>query len=144
MRKKSGFTLIELLVTLTIVGILVTIATFGLRQAQQSARDGKRKADLEEIATGLELYRAECNRYPSNLGSSLSGSGSPATCTGSYISTVPTDPQAPTRTYSYAPNGTGTIFSLCAALEQAPNPAVSTTGCGSCGSSSCNWKITRP
>lgn len=139
-----GFTLIELLITLMIIGIMVTIATFGLRQAQESARDGKRKADLEEIATGLELYRAECNRYPSSLGTSLSGSGSPATCTGTYISSIPVDPQSPSRRYYYAANPAGTSFGLCAALEQAPNPSVPTTGCGSCGGSACNWRILRP
>ncbi|OGM33067.1 hypothetical protein A2803_03035 [Candidatus Woesebacteria bacterium RIFCSPHIGHO2_01_FULL_44_21] len=139
----KGFTLIELLITIMIIGILVTIATFGLRQAQSSARDGKRKADLEEIAIGLELYRSECNRYPAALGASLVGSAPPATCTGTYITDVPTDPSPP-RAYAYSTNGPGTSIILCAALEQAPNPAVSTTGCGSCGGSACNWRIARP
>ncbi len=139
---RKGFTLIELLVTMMIIGVLVSITTFGVRQAQQSTRDSRRKADLEDIALGLELYRAECNRYPATLGTSLTGGGSPATCTGSYIAGVPVDPQ-PSRSYAYSTNGPGTIVTLCAALEQPPNPAVSTSGCGSCGTA-CNWRITRP
>lgn len=138
----KGFTLIELLVTIMIIGILVTIATFGLRQAQQSARDGKRKADLEEIAIGLELYRSDCGSYPASLGSSLVGGGSPATCAGTYITSVPSDPRPPRR-YAYTRLSSGS-FVICASLEQAPNPAVDTTNCGSCGGSGCNWKVARP
>lgn len=139
---RKGFTLIELLVTIMIIGILVTIATFGLRQAQQSARDGKRKADLEEIAIGLELYRSDCGGYPNALGGSLSGSPPPVTCTGTYITTVPVDPSPP-RNYAYTRPNPGN-FIICASLEQAPNPAVDTGGCGACGGSGCNWRVARP
>ena len=51
---KSGFTLIELLVTMMIIGVLVSITTFGVRQAQQSTRDSRRKADLVEFAKVLK------------------------------------------------------------------------------------------
>ena len=141
---RKGFTLIELLVTIMIIGILVTIATFGVRQAQESARDGKRKTDLENIAVALELYRAECNRYPNSIsfGGNLSGGGSPSSCTGAYMNNIPVDPQNPSRRYSYSTSG-GATFVLCAALEQSPNPSVSTSGCGSCGQS-CNWRVSRP
>lgn len=145
MRTKKGFTLIELLVTIMIIGILVAIATFGVRQAQQSARDARRKADLEDIALGLELYRAECNSYPDSIsfGGSLTGSGNPTACTGTYIATIPQDPSPP-RTYSYSRINPGSIV-LCANLEQDPNPPGSTTNCGSCGGSgSCDWRIARP
>lgn len=142
MKNKVGFTLIEVLVTIMIIGILSTIVTFAVRQAQQSARDGKRKSDLETIAAGLELYRAECNRYPATAGfltsGTLSGSTPPSTCTGTYITNVPTDPQ-PSQSYYYVPNGSGSSYALCARLETGGS---SVSGCGSC--SNCNYKITRP
>lgn len=145
MRNKSAFTLIELLVVVMIIGILVTLVTFGLRQAQESARDSKRRADLETIAAGLELYRAECNRYPASVsfGGSLSGGGTPATCSGTYITAIPLDPLPTARSYSYVPNVPGSSYVLCASLEQPPNPAMSTIGCGSCGTA-CNYRISRP
>jgi len=144
MTNKSAFTLIELLVVIMIIGILVTIATFGVREAQQSARDGKRKADLEQISAGLALYRSECNQYPGSIsfGGDLTGGGSPPVCSGTYINNIPTDPR-PGRDYFYS--ASGSTFSLCAKLEQDPNPPVDTSGCGGptdCGTAgACNWKV---
>src|SRR5690606_18897446 len=112
----------------------VTLVIFGLRQAQESARDGKRKNDLETIASALELYRSECNRYPTSAGfltsGTLSGSGSPSTCTGVYLSNVPQDPQYSAKRYSYTPSGNGSSYVLCASLEQG---GANVSGCGSCG-----------
>lgn len=145
----SAFTLIELLVTIMIIGILVTLVTFGVRQAQESARDGRRRADLENIAAVLELYRAECNRYPGSLtyGGALTGDNFIPTCSSSnvYVSAVPADPQTSSRTYSYVPNGTRSSYVLCASLEQGTGTV---SGCGACavGGSGvqCNYRITRP
>ena len=64
MRIKKGFTLIELLVVISIIGILIAVSIFGLSGARESARDARRKSDLELIRSGLELYRADCNAYP--------------------------------------------------------------------------------
>ena len=135
----KGFTLIELLITIMIIGILVTIATFGLRQAQSSARDGKRKADLENISIGLELYRSDCNSYPDSLNRLANGSD----CKGEvYISTLPVDPLPP-RVYTYTRVSPGSVV-LCASLEQLPNPPVPTTNCGTCNGSGCNWRVSWP
>jgi type II secretion system protein G len=141
---RKGFTLVELLVVVAIISLLAAISLFALQGARQSARDTKRKSDLEIIRSGLELYRADCNNYPASItyGSSLTGSGSPITCLASnvYISKVPSDPSSG-RNYSYVRSGT--TYTLCASLEQAPNPSMSTSGCGSCGVS-CNYKVTGP
>lgn len=149
-RTKLGFTLVELLITIAIIGLLVTIASFGLRQAQASARDGKRQSDLETIAAGLEIYRAECNRYPAGIsfGGSLNGSGTPAsTCAVSnvYIATIPNDPLATARRYAYVPNSSGSTYVLCTSLEQGTG-SVSGCGIGSpCGAGvNCNYRISRP
>lgn len=144
---RSAFTLIELLVVISIIGILIALSIFGLQGARQSARDSRRKADLELIRSGLEIYKSDCTRYPSPASGNLipnplMGTGTSSTClsTNTYISLTPTDP-VPPRTYFYS--SSGTTYVLCAALEQAPNPAVGTSGCGSCGVT-CNYKVTNP
>lgn len=54
MRRHTGFTLIELLITITIMVILIVLSVISLRSTQASARDEKRKTDVEAIARGLE------------------------------------------------------------------------------------------
>lgn len=143
---KKAFTLIELLVVISIIGILIGLSIFGLQGARKASRDAKRKADLELIRSGLEIYKADCNGYPVSLswGGSLVGSGTPTTCaTGNtYISSIPTDPIDPTNRYSYS-RLTTTTYLLCAALEQPPSPAMDVSGCGGCGIT-CNYKVTNP
>lgn len=142
MRIRKGFTLIELLVVISIIGILAGLSVFGLQGARASARDAKRKTDLEQIRSGLEIYKADCDHYPTSLSTSLLGSPPPTSCSTSntYISSVPKDQLDPTRLYSYS--STGTTYTLCASLEQT---AAAVSGCGSCGSTvTCNYKVTNP
>lgn len=142
----KGFTLIELLVVVSIIGILVAVSIFGLAGARESSRDARRKADLELIRQGLELYKADCNIYPATTtivaGSTLIGTNTSGSCltTNTYISEVPADPVGASRTYKYTQTGTGTGYTLCAALENDPGTV---TGCGSC-TVSCNYKTTNP
>lgn len=143
-RITSGFTLIELLVVISIVGILMALSLFGISNAREAARDSKRKADLELIRSGLEIYRSDCNDYPASLGTSLSGDGTPAACatTNTYISAVPKDPLDPNRRYPYS-RPTTITYILCASLENPPSPAMGVGGCGSCGTT-CNYKVVNP
>lgn len=141
----NGFTLIELLVVISIIGILLAVSVFGLMGARQASRDAKRKADLESIRSGLEIYKADCDGYPTSLGTSLLGSPPPTTCSSSntYIASVPKDPMDPAQTYAYS-NPTTSTYVLCALLERAPSPVMDTTGCGSCTAAACNYKVTNP
>ena len=145
----KAFTLIELLVVISIIGVLVAVSIFGLSGARESARDARRKSDLELIKGGLEIYKADCNAYPATqtaVGANLVGTTPPTSCaaTNTYITGYPADPIPATRSYKYVVSGT-TSYSLCAFLENAPSPAMDVTGCGACGTAgNCNYKITNP
>ncbi len=145
---KLGFTLIELLVVISIIGILVAVSVFGLQGARETSRDSRRKADLEQIRSGIEIYKSDCNVYPGALtaGSQLKGDGSVPACSSNntYITAVPDDPTSPGRNYLYYSNGT--IYEICASLEQVQSGGTELCGGSStCGSGApCNYKVINP
>lgn len=132
---KRGFTLIELLVVISIIGILMGFLLVAYQGTRQSARDGKRKADLEQIRNALEMCRSDKNSYPCGTNPQ---SGCTIDCS-NYLPVVPKDPLDPTYLYPYS--GTATTYTLCAYLE---NGTGTVSGCGSCGGATCNYKTTNP
>lgn len=153
-----GFTLIELLIVMAIIGVLAGISLFAMKGARESARDTRRKADLETIRSALELYKADCNSYVNASGNvttaldtdtsasvRLVGSGTPpSTCptTNVYLEKIPNDSLSG-RNYSYTSTGSPpTKYTLCAALEEVTTAVL---GCGSCGAFvNCSYKVTEP
>jgi general secretion pathway protein G len=150
-----GFTLIELLVVISIIGILVALSIFGLQGAREASRDAKRKGDLEQLRSGLEIYRADCNKYPTGSGNAafvlatsgtaLAGDGSSISCSSAntYISQIPTDPVSPERVYVYS-SPDGVTYEICTSLEQITTGTLSCGGISSCGGSPCNYKVANP
>lgn len=128
--KEKGFTLIELLVAMTIVSVLMGVALVSYQGARKSARDGKRKTDLEEIRSALEMYRADNETYPPDL-ATLESDG--------YI-VLPED-SLTDRDYAYNPISEST-YNLCAALEV--DTGDSPSGCGGDCGVGCNYKVTNP
>lgn len=57
---RRGFTVVELIITITIMGILLTLAVVSLNATQVNGRDAERKGDMESFAMNLEsLYRGK-------------------------------------------------------------------------------------
>ncbi|MCM8787805.1 MAG: prepilin-type N-terminal cleavage/methylation domain-containing protein [Candidatus Omnitrophica bacterium] len=136
---KKGFTFVEILVVVTIIGVLTTVGAVSYRSANVKSRDGKRKADLEQIRAALEMCRTDTGSYPSGL--SFGGS---LTCGGNtYLNPIPQDPLSPNYNYRYN-RLTATTYCLCAQLEGS-NPGTN-CNCGEnyCSSSACNYSTQNP
>lgn len=143
---KRGFTLIELLVVMSVIGLLAAISIFATQGARESARDGKRKADLEQIRSVLELYRADCGSYPAPVGnvvpSPLTGPGTCSPAGNTYANPVPQD-TSPRRYYYTRP--TTTTYFVCANLEKPPNPTPAPIGaCGNNCGGPCHYSVRNP
>ena len=145
MTKNKGFTLVELLVVISIIGIIMALSIFGLQGARESSRDGRRKADLEQIRSAIEIYKSDCNKYPLAVQDNLKGDGSVASCSvgNVYISALPDDPSAPEGIYRYY-SADGITYEICAYLEQGTGSPVSCGSQTSCGLGRCNYKVTNP
>ena len=145
---KQGFSFIELLTVVVIIALILGISLFGLQNARDSNRDTQRLADMEKIKSGLTRFYADCGQYPSNTkftaltaGSTLTGDTtiSPGCiATNKYIVDFPVDPE-PGISYAYS-RVDNANYVLCAALKTAPSPAQDVSGCGSCGTRTCNVK----
>lgn len=62
--RRVGFTLIELLVVVAIISILSAIAVPNFLEAQTRAKVARMQADMRTVATALEAYAVDHNRYP--------------------------------------------------------------------------------
>lgn len=144
LRQSKGFTLIELLVVMAIIAIIISLSLFGLAGARESARDAKRKSDLELLRGGIETFRADCTTYPLAMTNPLVGNDLTPSCvsTNTYIAQVPLDPLAPAQQYLYYSDGV--VYEICAHLEQTDaSVTVTCGGSSSCGKT-CNYKVINP
>lgn len=140
----KGFTLIELLVVIAIIGVLIGISLFALQGARAAGRDARRKGDMEQIRSALEIYRSDCTFYP-NTGTLAFGTGAlTASCpaVSTYMGRVPQDPQSPSRIYYYR-RITNTTYELCTRLENG-GVAGSCPGSNCGGGQPCNYRVTNP
>ncbi|OIP84892.1 hypothetical protein AUK04_01865 [Candidatus Roizmanbacteria bacterium CG2_30_33_16] len=108
-----AFTLIEILVVTTIIGILTAAGATAYSMMGKTSRDARRKADLEQIRSALEMYRSNStsSSYPTTAeGLAILSSGSPK-----YLETAITDPKSG-NSYKYT-STSGSDYTLSTYLE---------------------------
>jgi prepilin-type N-terminal cleavage/methylation domain-containing protein len=66
-RRIHAFTLIELLIVVAIIAILAAIAVPNFLEAQVRAKVSRVKADQRSLATAIESYMVDNNKYPASL-----------------------------------------------------------------------------
>jgi len=122
-KQEGGFTLFELLISISIIGILIAVATSNFTSAQRKARDTKRIQDVGAVQKAAEQYYSVSNYiYPANT-----AVASWTTSTGqSVLDRFPIDPKGVGYTaYVYNPfpaSGVGvSSYYVCAAVEVREN-----------------------
>lgn len=120
----AGFTMIELLVVMAIVSLLSIVALSSYQATQRHSRNGKRLADIAQVRSALEVYRATEGEYPQIAGSP-SNSNFVTLVSASYLepylSSLVNDPSSdPNYVYEYASVNPGT-YQLCYYLEPGLN-----------------------
>ena len=126
-----GFTLMELLITVSIIAILISIGIASYSTINKQSRDTKRKSDIEQIRSALEMYRADNSAYP-NVGSgswTVASDLSTALAT-TYILAIPSDPKGATQPYMYKATdlANGVYYGYClSSLLETENPTDTCT-----------------
>lgn len=78
---KKAFTLIELLIVVAIIAILAAIAVPNFLEAQTRSKVSRARADMRTMATALEAYAVDYNKYAPMLGNNP---GQPENSTNGY------------------------------------------------------------
>ena len=119
--QNKGFTLIELLVVISVIGILASLLLARFGTVEKSARDSRRKSDLNQYRTALENYSIKTNGvYPVRTTVGDASSGQPCTALSpSYLSVCPQDPRQDGTTYfyRYLSDASGLNYILWARME---------------------------
>jgi general secretion pathway protein G len=63
-KKRSGFTLIELMIVILIIAVLAAMIIPKLMTRVDDAKAAKAMSDLQNFNTLLEVFRNDCDRYP--------------------------------------------------------------------------------
>ena len=117
-KTKKGFTLVELLIVISIIAVLTLLGATNWIAQQQKARDARRKADLEQIRSALEMYRTDKATYPIGNQTVLPAaldpkSVDPSSTEPTYISPIPKDPKTKLA-YTYVSISPGATYTLTA------------------------------
>lgn len=140
---KRGFTLVELLVVVSIIAILSVIGITIFTSAQQSARNARRRGDIDAIAKALEVnkgattynvladtqFTSGARPVDSNNGSAVycviasTTSSTPLDVATAWANTVacPTSPSGYNPVSLTNPPASSLTWTVCALLEPSPN-----------------------
>lgn len=145
--QKNGFTLIEILVAATIIAVMSVAGVASYTRINMRSRDAKRKSDLEQVRSALEMYRVDNGYYP-NTGTGFNQlSDLDSELVPTYMPEIPKDPKNTPSTpvlYYYSPLGSGSpyySYCICANLE---NESGSGTCTGVTLPAECNYGLKNP
>jgi general secretion pathway protein G len=145
-RARKGFTMIELLVSVTIIAVLTIIGVVSYSSVNKRSRDVKRKSDMEQMRSALEMYRSDNGEYPdTGAGAFADASGLTAFLVTTYMPSIPSDPNAD-NSYYYQPvatAGVNSTYCVCAKLETIPATPVDST-CTVLLPADCNYGLKNP
>jgi type II secretory pathway pseudopilin PulG len=115
------------MVVIVIMGMLSLAGLVSFRSAGQSARNGKREADLSTVQQALQLYKVDTGTYPIYTGSSTDAMAQNYVSMiadlqdDSYLSQTVQDPKfvslgqaigGSNRSYLYKSNAVGSMYDL--------------------------------
>lgn len=109
---KLGFTLIELMVVITITAILVATGYSAYSGSQKSARDARRKADIQAISSVLEQHINTKDNQ--NCLNSKASQYCPLQAAWFKENVIPKDPNG--TNYTGLPTAASYDYSICAKL----------------------------
>lgn len=114
---QTGFSMIELLVVSSIIILISSIALVSFQTATLRSRNGKREADISQVRSALEVYRATEGTYPVHVNYSglMANNDFAQFLTGAS----PSDPKDSTP-YVYTYTSDGFTYSICYTLEPDP------------------------
>ncbi len=110
---QKGFTLVELMVVIVIIAILATTGFAIFTGIQKSARDSRRKADVDAISKALEVHN---NQSVNQYCAGAIGTYCAPVATWFAGGTVPTDPSSGAAYAGLPANGAAT-YTVTATLE---------------------------
>lgn len=121
----------ELLITVSIIAILIAIGIASYSTINKQSRDTKRKSDIEQLRSALEMYRADNSSYPSaGAGSWTAASDLSTALATTYILAIPSDPQGASQPYMYRATdiANGIYYGYCiSSLLETENPTDTCT-----------------
>ena len=142
----KGFTLVELLIVIVILGVLASLISGSFIISLKKGRDAKRKADLETIQKGLEMYYEDNLSYPGTITSGGSLCHPNGCDTKMYLKKVPKDPSIKSGcsyVYKHKTNPEGYILYSVIENDQDNGNGVLQSGYTgtNCGCGICKYKI---
>jgi general secretion pathway protein G len=141
--KKNGFTLIEILVAASIIAVLSVVGVTSFTSINKRSRDARRKSDVEQVRSALEMWRSDNGSYPGNttwqiLSNQLSG------LVPNYLPALPADPQTTSNYYYRTIGVSAPYYSYCICANVESDTGSSTCGAGVTNGSSCNYYLKNP
>ncbi len=110
-KRAHGFTMIELMIVIAIIAALGTMFMSTFPASQKRGRDTKRKSDIKQYQTAIELYANKKGDY-----SGLTNGNVTSSC--ALLGITGTCPDDPTSTQHYTLSANATNYVLSARLEQ--------------------------